>query len=95
MQASGSASANPRAAAASTETGTLASLQAGRALAALAVVAFHLSIMMGEDRYGGVPVFGAATRYGYLGVDYFFVLSGFIIAHVHGRDIGRPERLRP
>ena len=32
---------------------TLTTLQAGRALAAISVAAFHLSILMGVDRYGG------------------------------------------
>lgn len=68
----------------------LNSLQASRALAALAVAAFHLSIMMGEARYGGQAVFGDFTARGYLGVDFFFVLSGFIILFAHQRDIGQP-----
>lgn len=72
----------------------LESIQALRAVAALAVAAFHLSGMMGEARYGGDAVFADATRLGYLGVDLFFVLSGFIIVHAHARDIGRPEALR-
>ncbi|HSV48624.1 MAG TPA: acyltransferase family protein, partial [Ramlibacter sp.] len=69
----------------------LKSLQAGRALAALAVAAFHLSIMMGEPRYGGIPAYQPLTRLGYMGVDFFFVLSGFIILFAHWRDIGRPQ----
>ncbi len=69
----------------------LTSVQAGRALAALAVTAFHLSLMMGESRYGGITVFREYTAYGNLGVDFFFVLSGFIIMHAHAQDIGQPQ----
>jgi exopolysaccharide production protein ExoZ len=68
----------------------LNSLQAGRAVAAISVAAFHLSGMMGETRYGGEAVFREYTSRGYLGVDFFFVLSGFIILFGHGADIGRP-----
>jgi peptidoglycan/LPS O-acetylase OafA/YrhL len=71
----------------------LQSLQAARALAATAVAAFHLSIMMGEDRYGGREVFSEFTARGYLGVAFFFVLSGFIILFAHGADIGKPRAL--
>ena len=67
---------------------SLKSLQVGRALAALIVVAFHLSLMMGEARYGGATVFTEYTKYGYLAVDFFFVLSGFIITFAHGGQIG-------
>lgn len=70
----------------------LRSLQAGRAVAATAVCAFHLSIMMGEARYGGNPVFHKYVLHGNLGVDFFFVLSGFIILFAHEKDIGRPGR---
>jgi exopolysaccharide production protein ExoZ len=67
-------------------------LQAGRAIAATSVAAFHLSISMGYDRYGGEAVFRDFTRYGDRGVDFFFVLSGFIILFAHIDDIGKPQR---
>ena len=66
-------------------------LQAGRGLAAAGVAAFHLSVTMGVDRYGGVPVFTEFTRQGFRGVDFFFVLSGFIIFFAHFKDLGKPE----
>lgn len=65
-------------------------LQAGRALAAISVAAFHLSLNMGAARYGGAPVFRDITQYGKHGVDFFFVLSGFIILFAHARDVGHP-----
>jgi len=72
----------------------LNALQQGRGLAAMAVAAFHLSLMLALPRYLGQEIFSNYTRHGNLGVDFFFVLSGFIIAFAHGRDIGRPDRLR-
>ena len=69
-------------------------LQAGRALAAISVAAYHLSTMMGYDRYGGDAVFYEYTKLGGLGVDFFFVLSGFIILLAHINDIGKPEAWR-
>lgn len=70
----------------------LQTLQVGRALAAISVAAFHLSIMMSSDRYGGQEVFREYTLHGKLGVDFFFVLSGFIILLVHIDDIGKPNK---
>jgi peptidoglycan/LPS O-acetylase OafA/YrhL len=52
-----------------------------RALAALAVVGYHFALVPLAS-LGLEPVF----RYGYLGVDLFFLLSGFIIYYVHQRD---------
>jgi len=66
-------------------------LQAGRGLAAAGVAAFHLSMTMGVERYGGVPVFTEFTRQGFRGVDFFFVLSGFIIFFAHFGDLGKPS----
>ncbi len=60
-------------------TRTIKSLQAGRAIAAIAVVAHHSCIAI-ADFIGGMPaVLQRIFNYGYLGVDFFFVLSGFII----------------
>ena len=55
----------------------LANLQAVRALAAIGVVVFHFGLMPASQLSFGV---GAA------GVDLFFVLSGFIIAHSSSRS---------
>ena len=56
---------------------TLTNLQGLRALAALGVVLFH---------YGLMPVTSLPFRIGAAGVDIFFVLSGFIIAHSSSRS---------
>jgi peptidoglycan/LPS O-acetylase OafA/YrhL len=66
------------------------SLQAGRAFAAISVAAFHLSDMMALPRYGGIAVFADYTKLGNRGVDFFFILSGFVILFAHYGDIGKP-----
>lgn len=68
-------------------------LQSYRGLAALAVAAFHLSIGLGDPRYFGTQVLSSVTWRMDLGVDFFFVLSGFIIMMAHRKDIGQPSRL--
>jgi peptidoglycan/LPS O-acetylase OafA/YrhL len=55
----------------------LSNLQAVRALAAISVVLFHFGLM---------PATGLPFRIGASGVDLFFVLSGFIIAHSSARS---------
>lgn len=50
-------------------------------MAALWVVSFHVSGLW----EGETPLFGL----GYLGVDLFFILSGFVLAHVHGEAFRR------
>lgn len=66
-------------------------LECGRGLAAFAVVLFHANA---TSRLEGWRSYDWFTVYQY-GVDFFFVLSGFIIWHAHSRDFGRQERLRP
>jgi peptidoglycan/LPS O-acetylase OafA/YrhL len=70
------------------------SLQVFRGAAALAVLFYHVSLQF-QLGWPAVPVAGAfhgLSRLGHLGVDFFFVLSGFIIHHIHAGDLGRPER---
>lgn len=69
----------------------LRSLELLRALAALLVVLFHTQWTFAAQ--AGHLAFGGVFDAGHRGVDLFFVLSGFIIAHIHGADLGRPERL--
>lgn len=68
----------------------LNTLQAGRGIAAIAVLLFHLNI--GIVALSGVDVIPGASKYGHRGVDFFFVLSGFIIMLAHHRDIDQPNR---
>lgn len=72
-------------------SGTLVSLQIGRGIAALLVSLFHAGALI-EINCGYTPVHGALA-FGYAGVDFFFVLSGFIIFRRHIRDRGQPEKL--
>jgi len=60
-----------------------------RGIAALWVVAFHYDIGPFSPLHIGraVPV----IQLGYLGVDLFFILSGFVIWHVHAEDFRRPS----
>jgi len=55
-------------------------LQAGRGLASFAVVLHHANLASKDFGNSHVPLF----EYGWLGVDFFFVLSGFIIAYSVG-----------
>ncbi len=65
------------------------SLQAGRFFAASFVLLFHGYL----DARGRKPL-GTTFDAGFLGVDFFFVLSGFIILFIHWNDIGKPARVR-
>ncbi|MCX7098736.1 MAG: acyltransferase [Methylococcales bacterium] len=66
-------------------------LQAGRGIAAMLVVLHHAANHLKAD-FGYLPLWGF-FHFGRAGVDFFFVLSGFIIFFVHSKDIGNPARL--
>jgi exopolysaccharide production protein ExoZ len=70
----------------------LEGVEAGRGVAALLVVLYHAALHVEGDVPGSVVLWGL-PHFGHAGVDFFFVLSGFIISFVHRTDLGRPERL--
>lgn len=70
---------------------TIMSLQYGRGVAALLVCLFHVYGF--TEKYFGLTTGGQIFAGGHSGVEFFFVLSGFIIATAHARDIGQSHRI--
>jgi len=71
---------------------TLHNLQALRGVACLMVLGIHLAIW--ESHYGiSRPLLTPLLWFGYAGVDLFFVLSGFLIAHTQWHAVGTPAKL--
>lgn len=63
--------------------GKIASIEAGRAVAACLVVMHHAAMAANDFTFEANQSF---LHWGSYGVDFFFVLSGFIIYHVHQDD---------
>ena len=74
-----------------TARGKLDGLEAGRGVAAMLVLLRHARTHC-LLAYGAFPD-AKLLVFGHAGVDFFFVLSGFIIFHAHRADLGRPSRL--
>ncbi|WP_442509666.1 acyltransferase family protein [Novipirellula sp. SH528] len=68
-------------------------LQVLRAVAALCVVVFHANDIAYFLKLTETPHF-ILMHLGDLGVNLFFVLSGFIIFYIHAKDLGLPDRAR-
>lgn len=83
----------PADAAASKPRTTILSVQVMRGLAAVAVAIFHAHIILARPEYGEFTILPSIATKGWLGVNFFFVLSGFIIMFAHANDVGRPARI--
>jgi peptidoglycan/LPS O-acetylase OafA/YrhL len=68
-------------------------IEGARALAAFIVVLVHAGNLMRVEHLSGHIGLGNVFGFGYVGVDFFFVLSGFIITYVHFKELGRPESI--
>lgn len=73
--------------------GRLDGLQAGRAIAATMVTIYHANDFVLPLRLFDGEMVWRGFGMGYAGVEFFFVLSGFIMVHAHRRDFDRPDRL--
>lgn len=69
----------------------LLSIELARGIAAIIVVLYHAARHL--DRNVGFAEGRQLFQFGHAGVDFFFVISGFIILFVHGGDLGRPKRI--
>ncbi|GAB1790261.1 acyltransferase [Priestia megaterium] len=67
-------------------------IQLFRGIAALLVVALHTTDSSQE--YFDYNYLNGMFLPGWAGVDFFFVLSGFIIFYIHLKDIGVPDKLK-
>ncbi len=76
-----------------THKAKIASLEAARFIAALFVLLHHATLIPTEARFLGHEPLGGYFLPGHMGVEFFFVLSGFIILHAHRADLGRPGRI--
>ncbi|MBE9033163.1 acyltransferase [filamentous cyanobacterium LEGE 11480] len=69
------------------------SLQASRGIAASLVVLYHLGKSLAAEKYFAIDAFSIPFSFGRYSVEFFFVLSGFIIWLAHRQEISQPARL--
>lgn len=74
-----------------TRPNQIRALYGARALPPLVLVLFHFCEQRG---YFGIPALDAPIGKGYLWVEFFFVLSGFVLIHVHGARVKSLFRLQ-
>ena len=65
---------------------SLYTVQIGRGLAALLVLLYHANLIIGLEKYYGIRP-ANIFMLGRVGVEYFFVLSGFVMVIAHWRDL--------
>lgn len=66
---------------------TMPALTGLRGIVAAWVVLFHLSQVGRPIGRVAVPGLRAVVEHGWIGVDIFFMLSGFVLLHAHGREV--------
>lgn len=76
------------------ERKVFASLQAGRGIAAVAVVVHHAAAYLGDTRFWANDRYTRLFDFGALGVEFFFVLSGIVILLAHWKDQGQVNSFR-
>jgi peptidoglycan/LPS O-acetylase OafA/YrhL len=69
----------------------LSGIESSRGIAAALVILYHVARHL--NKIYGAPLLAAVFQFGHMGVDFFFVVSGFIILFVHYDDIGKPARV--
>ena len=76
------------------ERKVFASLQAGRGIAAVAVVVHHAAAYLGDPRFWNNEWYTRQFDFGAFGVEFFFVLSGAVILLAHWKDQGQANSFR-
>jgi peptidoglycan/LPS O-acetylase OafA/YrhL len=71
------------------------SIHSCRGIAALSVVLYHLGEAFSFEEYFANPLWKTLFSFGSFGIEFFFVLSGFIILAAHREETGSSERLFP
>jgi len=77
---------------ASTSKHKLQGIEAARGIAAALVVVYHSARHLDGNGFG-LPWAAGIEKFGHAGVDFFFVLSGFIILFAHWEDVGKRSAL--